>query len=415
MTFRNPQKQYEANITAQDNATIDAFGRIRVSEPFTILDTKQLTDSLPLFYDDAEISGGGTSTTYNANQASTTIAVSANTAGVRARQSKLRGTYQPGKSLLILATFVLGTTPAGVTKRVGYFDEKNGLFLQAAGSVLSFVRRTYTSGTAVDNVILQSAWNIDKMDGTGRSGITLDVTKTQIMIADLEWLGVGRVRFGFVIDGKIYYCHEILNANVLTLVYMSTPNLPVRYEIGNDGTGAASSLVHICSSVVSEGGQQATVAQTYVSRQGVGATLANQDLYTPVLSIRLKSTHIGTRISPMLVELLATTAINFEWVLLMNPTIAGVDAASWVSVTNSALEYDVSRTAVNTVTGGYRLAGGYSAATATSRPSVSGIASSYLTIGSNINGSVDQLVLAVANIDANGGTVYAGMVLDEYN
>jgi hypothetical protein len=253
------------------------------------------------------------------------------------------------------------------------------------------------------------------MDGTGRSGITLDVTKTQIMIADLEWLGVGRVRLGFVIDGKIYYCHEILNANVLTLVYMSTPNLPVRYEIGNDGTGAASSLVHICSSVVSEGGQQATVAQTYVSRAGVGIALASQDLYTPVLSIRLKSTHIGTRISPMLVELLATTALNYEWALFMNPTIAGADAVSWTAITNSALEYDVSRTNVNTVSGGYRLAGGYGASTAQVRQGVSGLASSYLTIGSNIDGSVDQLVLAVANIDANGGTVYAGMVLDEYN
>jgi hypothetical protein len=144
----NPQKQYDVNITAQDNATIDAFGRLRVSEPFTILDTKQLVDSLPLFYDDAQTSGAGTTSTYNANQASTTMAVSAATAGVRVRQSKLRGTYQPGKSLLILATFVLGTTPSGVTKRVGYFDEKNGLFLQAAGSTLSFVRRTFTSGAA---------------------------------------------------------------------------------------------------------------------------------------------------------------------------------------------------------------------------------------------------------------------------
>jgi len=201
----------------------------------------------------------------------------------------------------------------------------------------------------------------------------------------------------------------------LTVVYMSTPNLPVRYEISNNGTGAASSLVHICSSVVSEGGQQATVAQTYVSREGVPITLANQDLYTPVLSVRLKSTHIGTRISPMLVEILATTNTNYEWVLFMNPTIAGTDAASWVNITNSALQYDVSRTNANTVSGGYRLSGGYAASTGTIRPGTSRVASSYLTIGSNIDGSVDQLVLAVANVDGNGGTVYAGIVLDEYN
>jgi hypothetical protein len=189
----------------------------------------------------------------------------------------------------------------------------------------------------------------------------------------------------------------------------------VRYEIGNDGTGGASSLVHICSSVVSEGGQQATVAQTYVSRQGVPITLANQDLYTPVLSIRLKSTHIGTRISPMLVEMISTSAVNYEWVLFLNPTIAGVDAVSWTDITNSALQFDVTRNNTNTVSGGYRVAGGYGATTAQNRPNVSGVASSYLTIGSNINGSVDQLVLAIANVDANGGVFYAGMVLDEYN
>jgi hypothetical protein len=298
---------------------------------------------------------------------------------------------------------------------VGYFDERNGLFLQASGTTLSFVRRTFTSGAAVDNVVPQSSWNIDKMDGTGKSGITVDVTKTQILIMDLEWLGVGRVRYGFVIDGLIYYCHELNNANNLSVVYISTPNLPVRYEIGNDGTGAASSLVHICSSVVSEGGQQATVSQAYVSRSGEAQTLANQDLYTPLVSIRLKTTHIGTRLSPLFVEVLATTNVNYEWVLLLNPIIAGTDAAVWTPLTNSALEYDITRTTANTVSGGTRLSGGYGSSSAQTRSAAKGVASSYLTIGSNIDNSVDELVLAVANIDGNGGTIYGGKIVDEYN
>jgi hypothetical protein len=388
---------------------------MRVSNPYTILDTKQLVDSLPLFYDDAETSGGGTGSTYNANQASTSLTVSASTAGTRVRQSKMRATYQPGKSLLVLCTFVLGASATGITRRVGYFDEKNGLFLQCDPAGLALVRRTFTSGEAADTIVRQAAWNIDKMDGSGPSGVILDPTKTQILLIDLEWLGVGRVRFGFVIDGNIFHVHEMNHANVLSVVYMSTPNLPIRYEISNGGTGGAASLVHICSSVVSEGGQDATVLQTYLSRGGTAVTLANADLLTPVMSVRLKATHFGTRISPVLVEVIATTAINYEWRLLLNPTIAGVDAVDWTDATNSALQFDIARTATNTLSGGHVLGGGYGSSTAQNKTPISGIASSYLTMGSKIDGTVDQLVLGVMNIDANAGTVYGGIVFDEYN
>jgi hypothetical protein len=407
-------KEWYTNIKTGDSATIDAFGRLRVASPYTILDTKQIVDNLPLFYDDAETSGADTTSTYNANEASTTIAVAADTAGVRVRQTKLRAAYQPGKSLLVLCTFVLGESVDGVTKRVGYFDEKNGLFAQCDGDGLAVVRRSYVTGAAVDEVVAQADWNLDKMDGTGASGINLDPTKTQILLIDLEWLGVGRVRFGWVIDGLVFYCHQMRHANRLSKVYMSTPNLPIRYEIGNDGTGGAAALDHICSSVVSEGGQEATEVQTYVSRGGVPITLANQDLYTPVIGIRLKATHIGTRISPIAVELLATTNTNYEWAVFLNPTIAGTDAASWQDVTNSALQFDVARTNANTVSGGYRIAGGYGASTTQNRTAISGLAKSYLTIGSNIDGSLNELVLVVQNVDGNAGTVYGGMLLDEY-
>jgi two-component sensor histidine kinase len=283
------------------------------------------------------------------------------------------------------------------------------------GLGLALVRRTFTSGEAADTIVRQAAWNIDKMDGSGPSGVTLDPTKTQILAIDLEWLGVGRVRFGFVVDGNIFHVHEMNHANVLAVVYMSTPNLPIRYEISNAGTGGAASLVHICSSVVSEGGQDATVLQTYLSRGGTAATLANADLLTPIMSARLKATHLGTRISPVLVEVLATTSINYEWRLLLNPTVAGEDAADCKDVTNSALQFDIARTATNVLSGGQTLGGGYGSSTAQNKAPISGIASSYLTIGSKIDGTVDQLVLGVMNIDANAGTVYGGIVFDEYN
>jgi hypothetical protein len=395
-------------------ASADAFGRTRVSQPFTLLDFKQVRNGLPLFFNDVTVSGTATST-YNTNQASTTLAVSATTAGVRVRQSKLRGVYQPGKGKLALVTGVFGAAVAGVTKRMGYFDDKNGLFFQQTGTALSVVRRSYVTGSAVDTVVTQANWNIDKMDGTGPSGVTLDLTKTQIIVIDFEWLGVGRVRYGWNVDGITYYCHEMLHANMLSVVYMGNPNLPIRYEIVNDGTGGAASLVCICASIASEGGNEDVAASTYISRNGTAATLANQDLYTPILSVRLKSDAIGLKANPLFVDVISTSNIVFEWRLYLNPTIAGTDNASWDSVNAaSGLEFDIARDATNTVSGGYVLAGGYGASTGSTRLPVSGGIKSYLTLGTNVDGSSDELVLAVANIEANGGTVYGGMTVGEY-
>jgi hypothetical protein len=395
--------------------TTDAFSRLRAATPFTLLDLKQVRDALPLFYDDAEASGSGTSSTYNTNQASTTLAVSNLTAGVRVKQSKLRGTYQPGKSLSVVTTGVFGTGANGITKRLGYFDEKNGLFFQQKDNVVSVVRRTYTSGSAVDTVVTQSNWNIDKMDGTGPSGITIDWTKTQIFAIDFEWLGVGRVRYAVNIDGAFFYVHEMNHANNLTVVYMGNPNLPIRYEIENDGTGPASDLVCICATVISEGGNEDVAVSTYVSRAGAPQTLANQDLYTPILSIRLKSDGSSVKINPLFVDVLLTTTTNYEWQLILNPTIAGADNASWNSVNAfSGLEFDVARDNTNTLTGGYVIAGSYGASTAQNKVPVSGGLKSYLTLGTKIDGSSDELVLAVANIDGNGGTCYGGLTVGEY-
>src|SRR6056297_3389277 len=235
-------------ITARlsDTSNIDAFGRLRVSNPETIFDSKNIFDdpnigaaeeNQPLFYDNQEVSGSGTTTLYNKNTASQYLTVSENTARTRIRQTKQRFNYQPGKSTLVFMTFTFCDACSGIINREGMYDNKNGLFLEQDNNILSFVRRTYTSGSTVDNKITQNNWNLDTLDGNGPSGYSLDLTKTNILVFDYEWLGVGRVRMGFVIDGKFIYCHEFLNANNLTEVYMSTPNLPLRSEISNDGTG----------------------------------------------------------------------------------------------------------------------------------------------------------------------------------
>jgi len=263
--------------------------------------------------------------------------------------------------------------------------------------------------------VAQANWNLDKLDGTGASGLTLDFTKNQIFIIDFQWLGVGRVRVGFEYRGMLYYCHEFNFANEASGVYMSNPNCPIRYEIINDGTGAEDSFDTICSTVISEGGIEQTAISTYISRDGSPITLGAEDTFTPVLSLRLKDGKQCTRVRPGYISLFTTTAnVNYEWALFINPTIAGTDNADWVSNTNSGIEYDISRTNANLVTGGYKIAGGYGSSTAQTKAPATQNISSFLSIGSNIDGSRDEFVLAVKNVAGTGGAFYAGMDLSEY-
>lgn len=387
-----------------DSPSIDAFDRLRVSNPETIFDSKQLNDNLPLIWDDQQVSGAGTTSVHNADEAATTIGVSALTAGKRVRQTFQRFNYQPGKSQENLFTFTMFGALAGITKEVALFDDDNGLFARNKGGVMSLIVRSHVTGTAVDTVAEQSAWNLDTMDGRGGSGINLDFSKSQILFIDFEWLGVGRVRFGFVIDGIIVYCHQFLNANNLVHVYMSTPNLPVRYSIENDGTGAADEFVHICTSIISEGGSTSTGVLRYASTDGTHVDANVADEVYAVVGIRLKDGYLGTTIKETAITMISETNDDFEWILIGNPTVAGtftfVDEGNGGSV-------EIARGATaNTVTGGVPTGGGWSKSSSV----VSSGLDNSLHLGVAIDGTKDAIVLCVrpvsSNADIQGSMTY---------
>lgn len=386
----------------------DAFGRMRTSEPSTLIDTKQLYDNLPLVYDDQEVSGSGTGSTHDTDAASSTMTVSNATAGKRVRQTFRRFNYQTGKSHLVFITVTLGAGVSGNVKEVGYGDDNNGIFLQLDGTTLIFTKRSSTSGSPIDSDFAQTLWNIDKLDGTGDSGITLDVTKSQILILDFEWLGVGIVRCGFVIDGIIYYAHAFLNANNIAGVYMSTPNLPIRYSIENTGSGAADSLEHICSTVISEGGQDRIGVVRSITRGSDDFSNAGDGDICPLVSIRLKSTHIGASIDLLKVSVLATAAADYEVVIMFNPTVAGTDAASWTNETNGALQYDISRDNTNTLSGGTILDSEF-VSQSNSLGGFSNSIESAQQLGSAIDGTVDEIVLAVRNLSGSNKNFYGSI------
>jgi len=390
---------------AGGSAGSDAFGRQRVSNPEMIFNSKLIFDNAPLYWNDVAESGSGTNSSHSTNTAAVTLSVSANTAGKRTRQTYMRFNYQPSKSQLIFMTGILNKTGGGtgIKNRLGLFDDDNGLFLENDGGTVYLVRRTYAGGSASDNRVIQSSWNIDKMDGTGPSGITIDFTKTQIFYMDFEWLGVGRVRYGFNINGISYYVHELYNANNLTSVYMSTPNLPLRYQIINDGTGAASTMDCICSAVISEGGKEDIGTNLYAST-GTSVITAAKDQNNALLGIRLKSAYKGCTVDIIDSAVFCTSIDSYEWKLILNPTVGGTFTYS--DLTNSPLQSAVGNGSTNSVTGGTVLAGGYG----TSK-SVSNAESlkNLIKLGSSVAGTMDTLVLCVYPLGANAITVHASI------
>lgn len=396
----------------------DAFGRLRISNPETIFDSKQVADNQALIWDDQQISGAGTSSTYNTNQASTTLAVSNLTAGLRARQTFRRFNYQTAKSQLIFMTAVLGAGVANVTRRIGLFDDRNGLFFELAGTTLRVVRRTYTSGSVVDTSTGadhdQANWNIDKLDGTGKSGISIDTSKSQIFVIDFEWLGVGIVRFGFVIDGVLYYCHQMNHANNLTLVYMSNPNLPLRYEISNTGGGGAASLVHICSSVITEGGRQRSGFQRAADRGTTVITTNNDTNKYGVLAMRLKAAYLFATVVPTELSLICTSSSAYRWALVANPTVSAGAYGAWTSVANSPVEFQAPPNTLQFTAGsGLLLASGYVNQDASNKDAVLSQLTQDFALGSTIAGVSDIIVLAVQRLTGTTASFYGSLTWRE--
>jgi hypothetical protein len=330
----------------------DAFGRIRVSEPYTLFDSSNRYAADNQF-DTSIVSGGSTS--YLANEATVVMTVNTTSAAEVVRQSFRCMPYQPGKGLLALMTFVMNDPKANLRQRVGYFGTQNGVYFELTGAspgTKAFVLRSYISGS-VDNTsrrVEQSAWNGDKLDGTGASGLTLDLTKPQILWMDFEWLGVGNVRCGFIINGLYIVCHTYQTANVYgTSVYMTTATLPVRYEITNtDTTASSSSLKQICSSVVSEAGFEQTSIDHVARRTTEFTNIDTTATFFPIVSIRLISTALNAVVIPNRVQFLPLTNQNYEVALLKNPTLTGATWSTTVA-SDANVQFDVGSTAISSV------------------------------------------------------------------
>ena len=344
---------------------VDAFGRARMSVPLTMFDSSHRYKDNGLW---TTSNTAGTTYAFSANQGLVNLNLPTTANAEIVRETTKVFSYQPGKSLFILNTVVPATPKENLRQRVGYFGANNGMYLEIDGTDVYFVERSYVSGSVVETRVAQADWSNDTLQGSSvnvpgqgigpcPSGILLDPSKAQIFWMDIEWLGLGSVRMGFVIDGKIIHCHTFNHANRITSTYITTASLPLRYEIKNTGTTASSSTMgQVCSSVISEGGYELRGLQQSVGHAiGSPRSLTTASTSYPVLSIRLKSTALDAIVILTALSMLATTNnANYKWNIVQSCTTTG---GSWSNVSaDSSVEYNTTATSV---TGGRIVASGY--------------------------------------------------------
>jgi hypothetical protein len=397
----DPGKVPNVKAVSQNGFTLDMFGRLKVGEGFAVFDSQHRYQDSGQYSDETS---GTASATFLPNESTVRLSVGTTSGDRITRESRRVFPYQPGKSLQIMQTFVLNSAKANLRQRVGYFSRQNGIYLEQDGLSTYLVVRSFASGEVVNTRVAQEDWNVERLLGDGKTDYTLDLSKAQIMFIEVEWLGVGSVRVGFMINGVPVVAHRFDHANMVDSVYMTTSCLPVRYEIENTGTTAsASSMKQICVSVISNGGFFKALNPFNVAR-GI-TTVSN--VYYPLIALRLASGRTDAIIIPAEVSIFPTSADDFDYALFRNP--ASLTGGTWVTHPhNSNSEYNISATAM---TGGTpMLEGFFGAENQSASPVVGGDVRNFgFQLGrTNAETPVsDVVVLAVKRSDAGTATAKA--------
>lgn len=364
-----------------DSGEVDAFARKRVSQPYTLFDSTLRYDKRSDVWNETIL--GGASSTHDPNQSSVNMSVTTASGDSVLRRTRKRFPYQPGKSLLSIQSFAGAPLASGLTQEVGLFDDNNGVILRASGTTIQWVVRGKHSGVVTENVVNQDQWNMDPAEW-------LDFSKANIFVTDLEWLGAGRVRCGFILDGEYYYCHEFLHANNIDSVYMTTAVLPQSYRIANtSATASGATMKHICSTVASEGGFQ-PYGEVHTVSPSIGS-IPNVAGERIVAGIRMVSGRTDNVVIPVKVDLVTEDSTTIKWRLRRNPTTSGV---TWAASDNGRGNVETT-TSGSFVSGGIVInAGVYFSAGSVAIDVQDGLS---LSLGVNASGVSDELFLTVAS------------------
>ena len=276
---------------AEGSPLFDAFGGQKVSQPNTIGIYEFSSDGGDGLFTIETL--GAATDSYNPVTSTVDLTCTGASGDSVIRTTNKCHYYWPGNGTTIVMSAALSDNGVvGNTRRLGFFDQNNGLFFEMHDTTAHVVLRSSTSGSIVDTRIPQSQWNRDRLDGTGLSGIAAQWNRATVYWIDLQWLGAGKVRFGIIgPDGNRVVVHEFYNSGQNIYPYMKSASLPVRTENFNrEATGTTAQLRLTCLTVKCDG----LLDYTYYRNAAQHAEkLVTTN--TPLISLRAKATYMGAK------------------------------------------------------------------------------------------------------------------------
>lgn len=255
--------------------------------------------------------------------------------------------YKAGTGALIRMAGIFTTGVVGSEQIFGPQNVNDALAFGYDGVDFGILHRNAT----VDTWIPQSTWNIDKFDGTGKSGVLLDPTTGNVYQIRYQWLGFGMLSF-FIENGNtglFTLVHQIAYANLNTALSLSNPTLPLAASVENTTNDTAISIQMSSMAAYIEGeiNTANSVINSTSNSKSIGTTETN--VFTIRNKVTYQSITNAVRVKPVLVTVQNDANVQGEFRVLLNTTLGGTPAFADISTNTSVVEVD---TAGTTITGG---------------------------------------------------------------
>lgn len=395
-------------ISNSDGPQMDSYNRLRVASQDLAFGV-HFANSLNTSYFNTAVVGSATLTSVT-NQAAARLSTTTGATDSIIVQTKRYLRYNPGVSHQIMLTGIIGAKKNNVRQRWGYFDASDGIFFEQTGTDLAVVVRTSTSGSIVDTRVLQSDWNIDKLDGTGISGVNLDTSKHNVYVIDFVWQGAGRIRFGIMHGRGVVYFHQILNANVSTAPFIRSPSRPGRAELTNLGvTIGTTDMDIVCVFALRETSDN--LLAPFAASASRGITKVTVSSIKPLITLRPKATFNSITNRIPIAPQRAIIQCNQQSILVQVYLNASLTGVSYVSAgTNSAAEYDVSATVIS---GGTLILETYVSESNNGQLDLQELADTAI-LGLDIAGSVQDTLTVTATSLAGNTDTWASIAWQEF-
>lgn len=381
---------------------LDPFGRLITVQPIELGSHDHRAGKLPRYWDEQVV--GNATSTHNPLTVSVDV-----TTGTGATDSVLRQTYrcfQYFRGNAQIGKFSLNPGGVGIANNErlwGFGDDQNGVFWGIDGNGLKVIRRSFTSGVTVNHTVYQQNFNLDRLDGTGPSGLNIDLGKQNLFTITYGWLGTADIQLKVAYKGKLVTAHVFESSNIEASAWSRSGSLPIMYSNKNtDVTTAPVTMKICCSSVYTVGSSEETA--TYGSVSTGTTTISINSTLTCVAAIRLRPDTNYFGIDPAAYDILPIqgTGVAFYRVIL-RPTLTGAVWANYSDVTQI-----LTAPAGYVAGSGYVIQEGYANLSVQGRNAVEIPARINSTLGYAIDGTPDAIAIVMQTTSGSGQLFFTG-------